>query len=91
MQFVSSATNHTAHVKALIEQCRRLSLRTLISFLFAYQDFNLFGEETADGRGTAGSEDFGFPEGLPIETYGHVLLSRIPRTRHDLSYHVPYV
>jgi hypothetical protein len=67
MQVVSRTSNHTAQMKALIEQCRGLSLRTLIRFFFPHENFNLLGEQTADGRSPPSSQDFGLPEGLPVE------------------------
>jgi hypothetical protein len=78
MQVVPAASNHTAQVKSLIEQRRRLSLSTFIGFLVPHENLNLLSKETADGSGTAGSEDFGLPHGLPTKAYSHVLFGGIP-------------
>jgi hypothetical protein len=67
MQVISGASDHTAQVKTLIEQDGRLSLSTLVGLLFPHKNFDLFGEEPADGSSTTGSEDFGFPHGLAAE------------------------
>jgi hypothetical protein len=69
MQLISGISDHTAQMKTLIEQHGRLSLGTLIGFLFAYENFDLLGQEPADGSSATGSEDFGFPHGLPTEAY----------------------
>jgi hypothetical protein len=66
MQVVPGASNHTAQVKALIEERRCLPLGTLIGFLFAYENFNLLGKETTDRSGPAGSKNLNFPESLPV-------------------------
>src|SRR5579863_1319552 len=90
MPVVSTASNHAAQMKALIEQCRRLPLRPLISFLFPHEEFDLLGKKSADGGGTAGGEDLNFPHGLPAEAYRHVLLG-IARSSHGPLYHALYV
>jgi hypothetical protein len=74
MQFVPVATNRTAQMKTLIEQHGRLPLSTLVGFLFAHKDFDLFGEESADGGSTTRSENFGFQHGASAEAYRQVLL-----------------
>jgi hypothetical protein len=74
MQFISAASNYTAQMEALIEQHRRLSLSTLIGLVFAHKNFDLLGEESADGSSTTRGKDFGFQHGLSAETYGQVLL-----------------
>jgi hypothetical protein len=48
MQFVSSGSNHSAHVKALIEQPQGLPLCALIRFLLTYEHFDLLGQKTTD-------------------------------------------
>jgi len=78
MQVVPVAPDHAAQVKALIEQRRRLSLRTFIGLLVPHENLNLLGEESADGGGTAGGKDFSFPKGLSVQAYSHILLSGIP-------------
>jgi hypothetical protein len=57
MQFVSTDSNHTAHMKAPIEQRHGLSLRTLIRFFLAHKYLNLVGKEATDGGSAAGGQN----------------------------------
>jgi len=77
MQFVSTRSNRTAHMKALIEQRHGLSLCTLVRFFLPDEDLNLLGKETADGSSPAGGENSDLLERLPGQAYGHVLLGCI--------------
>ena len=81
MQFVSTGSNHTTHMKAVIEQRHGLSLRTLVGFFLPNERFNLLGKETADGGGTACGENSHLLERLPSQAYGHVLLRCIHVSR----------
>jgi len=48
-------------VKALVEQCERLSLSPRVGFyLFTYQASNLLGQQGADGRGRLAAMIFTF-------------------------------
>jgi hypothetical protein len=66
MQFASTDSNHTAHMKALLEQTHGLSLRALVRlFILPHEDLNLLGKETTDGGRTAGGENSQLLEHLP--------------------------
>jgi hypothetical protein len=54
MQLISRRPDYSAQLKPLIEQQHGLSLGTFICFVLAYEDFNLLGQQTADGSGPAG-------------------------------------
>src|SRR3979411_3329102 len=82
MQVVPGASNHAAQVKALIEERHRLPLGTLVGLLFATNNFNLLGNETADRSGTPSGKNLSFPENLTVQAYGHILLSGIAGGRH---------
>jgi hypothetical protein len=77
MQFVSTGSNHTAHMKALIEQRHGLSLCTLVGFFLSHKDLNLLGKEAADGCSTASGENSHLLERLPGQAYCHVLPGHI--------------
>jgi len=81
MPVVSTASNHAAQTKALIEERRRLPLRPLVGLFLPHEELDLLGKKAADGSSTARSQDFSFPHGLPAEAYRHVLLG-IPRSCH---------
>ena len=74
MQFVSTDSNHTAHMKAFIEQRHGLSLGTIIGLFLPDKDLNLLGKETADRGSTPCGENPHFLKRLPGQAYGHVLL-----------------
>ena len=57
MPFVSTGSNHAAHMKPLIEQRHGLTLRPPVRFFFAHKDLNLLGQKTTDGGSTAGGEN----------------------------------
>jgi hypothetical protein len=65
MQFVSTDSNQTAHMKTLIEQCHSLSLRPLVRLFLSHKDLNLLGKKTTDGRSTACGENSDLLERLP--------------------------
>jgi hypothetical protein len=77
MQFVSTGSNLTAHMKPLIEQGHGLSLGALVGFFLPHEDFNLLGNETADGGSAARGEDFDLLKRLPGQAYCHVLFGGI--------------
>src|SRR5450759_842150 len=83
MQFVSTGSNHTAHMKTLLEQRHGLSLCTLVRLFLPHEDLNLLSHETADGGRTVGGENSHFLERLAGQAYGHVLLGCI----HFITYY----
>jgi hypothetical protein len=43
MPFIAAGANYTAQVESMIEESRGFACGTLVSFLFANQNFNLLG------------------------------------------------
>ena len=73
MEFIAGGANYAAQVKAAVQQGRGLALGAFVSFFFTDEEFNLTSEETADGGGTASSDDFGLLNGLAVEADGQIL------------------
>jgi hypothetical protein len=65
MQFVSGDSNHTAQMKALIEQRHGLALRAFVGFFLSNQRLNLLSQQTTDGSSTTGGENSDLLERLP--------------------------
>jgi hypothetical protein len=65
MQLVSAGSNHTAHMKPLIEQPHGLSLRAHVCFFFPHKNLNLPSKQTTDGGSTASGENLHLLERLP--------------------------
>jgi hypothetical protein len=74
MQFVSTGSNYTAHMKLLIEQRQGLALRALVRLFLANKYLNLPGQEPTNGRATACGENPYLLQRLPGQANGHVLL-----------------
>ena len=87
MQFVPADSNYTAQVKTLVEQRHRLPLSALVSLFFTYEELNLMSQQAADGGRTAGSDDLGLLNGLPVETDCQVLFSVGLCGCHNTSVH----
>jgi hypothetical protein len=85
MEFISARSNHAAQVKALVEQGHGLPFGVFVGFFFTYQDLDLAGQETADGRGAPSRDDLGLLNGLSVETDRHVLLSTVLCSRHNIT------
>jgi hypothetical protein len=85
MEFISVGSNHAAQVKALVEQAHGLPFSVFVGFFFPYQDLDLAGQETADGRGAPSRDDLGLLNGLSVETDRHVLLSTVLCSRHNIT------
>src|SRR3981189_2318944 len=81
MQFVSTGSNHTAHMKAFIEQRHGLPLRMIVGLFLPDKDLNLLGKETADRGSTPCGENPHLLKSLTGQAYGHVLLGHKCRGR----------
>jgi hypothetical protein len=64
MPIVPAGTNHSAQVKAFVEQGRGLSLSALIRFFFPDQNLDLLRQKTADRGAPPCGQDFRFSDGL---------------------------
>ena len=77
MQFIPADSSHAAQMKALLKQAQSLSLSAFVCFLLTDEDFNLFCDETADGRGTTGGKDLHLADRLPAEADRQILLGYV--------------
>src|SRR5712692_1271786 len=84
MEFISVGSNHPAQVKASVEQGHGLPFSVFVGFFFAYEDLDLAGQETADGRGAPSRDHLGLLNGLSVETDRHILLSTVLCSCHDI-------
>ena len=66
-------------MKTLVEKRQRLAFGAFIGFFLTDQNFNLTGEQAADGRAALGGEDLGLSKCLSIKTDCEVLFHVIIR------------
>jgi hypothetical protein len=50
MEFIAHDSDHPSQLKSLLEQSHSLSLGPFVGFFLAHENFDLMGQETADGN-----------------------------------------
>src|SRR5271163_4362414 len=88
MPFVSGSSNYTPQMKALIQQCGRLTPGTLVGFILPDQDFDLLREQTANRGTSARGQNFGLANDLLRQANCKILLSHKISSRNIRVAHI---
>jgi len=74
MQFVPTRSDHSAHMKAIVEKRPSLPFGAVVRLFVANEELDLLRKETTDRSFTSGGKNLGLLEQLPTQTYCDVLL-----------------
>src|SRR5258708_4994079 len=65
-------------METVVEEGRGLTLGAFVGFFLAHEDFNLLGQQSANGGVAPGGDDLSFTNGLAVQADGDILLHSIP-------------
>jgi hypothetical protein len=83
MELIAHDSDHPSQLKSLIEQGHSFSLGAFEGIFLAHENFDLMGQEAADGNWTPSGQDLGLLYRLSVKTDGKVLSSVSLVDGHD--------